>query len=226
MYDYINQTFGGAPQITIKDTPDGNRVMAFAKPKWAVEESPFTKHNKILPDPINTDYSIKREVPEQYDAMNGAGSPSYGGTNPRIKGIQEFSNESLQNKEHIWDVFNDAAVAWGGKNPFALPTIAEMMADGKTKYVRNTMGVPSLYDNDDNGLVKTPLIIPKAPKFKHGKDLPRFNPGKDDKQVERGGVVYNVSPSAIGASELDVTMPNINVRSNIGARDAHNKKVA
>jgi hypothetical protein len=64
MHDYLNQTFGGAPQIIVKNTPDGNRVMTFAKPNWAVEESPFTKHKKILPEPINTDYFMKRDVPE------------------------------------------------------------------------------------------------------------------------------------------------------------------
>lgn len=203
MHDYLNQTFGGTPQITVKDTPDGNRVMTFTKPNWAVEESPFTKHKKILPEPINTDYSMKREVPEQYDAMNAAGSPAYGGYNPRIPTIREINNKR---KKEIEDIFERNAVAYGHYKGSLLPSIPELITKGKEDYVASIMGSPSMYNDYAPEYPK--LVIPGLSK---GKDLPKFYPGKDSEQVERGGVVYNVDPSAIGASELDVTVPNINI---------------
>ena len=134
---------------------------------------------------------------------------------------QQYSQRQTDDKQRVWDIFENNAVAYGHKKESVLPPTNKLIDKGKEDFVASVMNAPSLYG--DYSPQYPQLIIPKLTK---GKDMPKFDPGKDSEQVERGGVVYNVDPSAIGASELNVTTPNVNVRSNIGARDAYNKKVA
>ena len=80
---------------------DGNKKMTVSYPHVAIPTSKvdWSQSEIHLPagefkavKPISTDYTPVRDVPEQYDALNGAGSPTYGGYTPRLQDIQEVNS--------------------------------------------------------------------------------------------------------------------------------------
>lgn len=77
---------------------------------------------------------------------------------------------SAPNQQEVYDIFNDAAVAYG--NESMLPSINDLLKEGKTKYFANILGMPSLYDQDSSGYDVRPFLVAK-----NGK-LPRFEDGE------------------------------------------------
>lgn len=209
------------PQITVSTKGDGKKVMKFSMPDYTkgekrIQEVPFEvlQNNTVYPPAVAT--------PEYLNPYNNADSPAYGGTNPRVKGIQEYVNDQ---RDELRRVLPDTVIT-NQPSPFAPPTLIDIMKDGKEKWVRNITGMPSIYD-EQSGPTINQFQIPTLYANK-GKDLPKYAPGKDEEQVERGGITYNVDPSAVEALKsipddqikLNVTVPNTTVRSNPGALQA------
>lgn len=101
MYDYINSQFNNKPVVKMIDMGDGRKRMQVSYPHlqksvqptdWSSSEKRLPSVEKYIPEPITTDYTPLREVAEQYDALNGAGSPSYGGYTPRLQDVQEVNS--------------------------------------------------------------------------------------------------------------------------------------
>lgn len=184
-------------------TPDGNKKMTFPLPDWAKGQKRIPMPQNLVPKQVTTNYTPTRTAPTRYDALNGAGSPTYGGTTPRIQDIQEIG---IKNQKEVWDVFDKAANAYGQKS--FLPKVQDLMHEGAKDYVRGILGDTSAYDFQNPTLA--PFRIPdkfyNKGKNATRKSLPRFDEGTPTTVGP-----YNVYPSAVGATGLEITTPEINV---------------
>lgn len=190
------------------------------KSKWDNYYNPARIPVQTLQKQINTQYPIDNNTPTSISSWSSQDSPAY---KTRVPSVQEIN---AKNQKKMWDLFDEAAVAYGKKKSNILPPLDQLMSYGKEQYIKDITGTPSIYDNAQNNPTINKFLIPTVYANK-GKDLPKYAPGKDDEQVERGGITYNVHPSALTEKEmLNVEVPNTNVRSTPGmlrAREIRNE---
>lgn len=156
MYDYLTNTFGNGSSIMVRTDGDGNKTMTFPLPDWTKSENRIPQMSlQQLEDA--TVYPPAVVSPEYLNPYNNANSPAYGGTNPRIKGIQEIYDE---NKRELERVLPDTVVTGKTPSPFSPPTLAELMSEGKEKWVKDITGAPSIYDDQSSNPTINPFMIP------------------------------------------------------------------
>ena len=112
--------------------PDSKR-MIFPLQKWKDAEQPEFK-----PQPV-----IKQ--------------PSY--TYPQIASVDNTTINTPKNQQNIWDIFDRGAIAYGSQPKQILPSIGDMITDGKNRYFAEMLGLNSIYDTGNLNYEFRPFMI-------------------------------------------------------------------
>ena len=157
--------------------PENDRIKLGFTPAKQFEPKSITVKKQV-----NTQYPIDNNTPISISSWSSQDSPAY---KTRVPSVQEIN---AKNQKKMWDLFDEAAVAYGKKKSNILPSLDQLMSYGKEQYIKDITGAPSIYDNAQNNPTINKFLIPILYANK-GRDLPGHRGGNDlvqkyDKFVE------------------------------------------
>lgn len=147
--------------------PENDRIKLGFTPAKQFEPKSITVKKQV-----NTQYPIDNNTPTSISSWSSQDSPAY---KTRVPGVQEIN---AKNQKKMWDLFDEAAVAYGKKKSNILPSLDQLMSYGKEQYIKDITGAPSIYDNAQNNPTINKFLIPTVYANK-GKDLPKYDDGND-----------------------------------------------
>ena len=120
--------------------------------------------NYVLPDSRTVLFPLQKSIKQSQPEVHIA-QPDAPVVDKPILPIKQPTQAaySAPNQQEVYDIFNDAAVAYG--NESMLPSVNDLLKEGKTKYFANILGMSSLYDQDSSGYDVRPFLVAKDGKL-------------------------------------------------------------